>query len=239
MKKILFFILLIPAFANAQFTSDFLVYNPFNEPFTVYINNSAINRIPTNKLIVNELQPGNYFISIVFANATIQPITQNIYIPANALSSLKLIKNGNFYTTEISNPIAYNAINYNPNDPNIHPVPPTPQPPAPEPQTTQGGYCDYPMADNDFASALASIKSKSFDKDKLIVAKQITNSNCLTSNQVKQIMELFSFESEKLEFAKFAYTHTFDPENYYKVNDAFSFSSSISELNNYIKSINN
>lgn len=86
----------------------------------------------------------------------------------------------------------------------------------------------------DFASAKTSISSKSFEDSKLTTAKQVANSNCLTADQVKQIMKLFSFEDSRLDFAKYAYTHTFDVGNYFKVNDAFQFESSIDELNDAI-----
>ena len=42
--------------------------------------------------------------------------------------------------------------------------------------------------------------------------------------------------SECYDFAKYAYGYTFDLGNYYKLNDAFTFESSISELNNYVNS---
>lgn len=91
-----------------------------------------------------------------------------------------------------------------------------------------------PMSPEDFASAKASISSKSFEDSKLTLAKQIAASNHLTSKQVKEIMQLFSFEDSKLDFAKFAYKYVYDPNNYYIVNDAFKFSSSIDELNEFI-----
>jgi len=47
-------------------------------------------------------------------------------------------------------------------------------------------------------------------------------------------MLLFSFEATRLDFAKFAYKYTYDISNYYKLNDAFTFESSIEELNNFI-----
>ena len=67
------------------------------------------------------------------------------------------------------------------------------------------------------------------------LAKQITRSNCLLTSQVSELMGLFSFESQKLEFAKFAYEFTYDKGNYYKVNDVFGFESSIRDLEEYLK----
>ncbi|MCF8275792.1 MAG: DUF4476 domain-containing protein [Flavobacteriales bacterium] len=95
--------------------------------------------------------------------------------------------------------------------------------------------CPWPMEEGQFADARNSVASKDFEDSKLTVAKQITGSNCLTADQVKRMMGTFDFEDSKLEYAKFAYDKTYDIGNYYKLNDAFDFSSSIDELNDYIQ----
>lgn len=94
--------------------------------------------------------------------------------------------------------------------------------------------CPYPMLSGDFQSVKQSIASKSFDDTRLTIAKQVIASNCLLSEQVKEIMLLFSFEDTRLELAKYAYGYTFDIGNYYRLNDAFTFESSIEELNEYM-----
>ena len=96
--------------------------------------------------------------------------------------------------------------------------------------------CPWPMNDADYAAAQNTIKSKSFESDKLTIAKQVLGSNCMTCDQIKWIMQSFSFEDSKLEFAKYAYGYVYDPGNFFKLNDAFSFSSSVDELNEYINS---
>lgn len=92
----------------------------------------------------------------------------------------------------------------------------------------------YAMRPSDFRSALASIESKTFSDSKLTLAKQIVKRNCLTSDQIRAITTLFDFESTRLEFAKYAFPFCYNPENYWKVNDAFEFESSIEELDEYI-----
>lgn len=107
--------------------------------------------------------------------------------------------------------------------------------------TTQNTYtqpqsgCIYPMSGSDFNSAKASISSKTFEDSKLTVAKQIVDANCLSSKQVKEVMQLFTYEESKLDFAKYAYRRVTDPNNYYQLNDAFTFESSIDDLNTYIR----
>lgn len=94
--------------------------------------------------------------------------------------------------------------------------------------------CPAPMNVQDFSAAKNSISQKSFESTKLEMAKQIVASNCFIADQVKEVMQLFDFEASKLEFAKYAYSHTYDKGNYFKVNDAFEFDSSVSDLSNYI-----
>ncbi len=97
------------------------------------------------------------------------------------------------------------------------------------------GDC-YPMNNNDFAQAKKTIADASFAETMLSTAKGIIAHNCLTADQVVQICNLFSFEESKLDFAKCAYPKTVDPNNYFKVVNAFTYSSSKEELNNYISS---
>jgi hypothetical protein len=100
-------------------------------------------------------------------------------------------------------------------------------------QQINTGAC-FAMADADFNSLRASVKSKSFEDSKLTTAKQALKSNCLNTRQIKDIMQTFSFEASKLDFAKIAYSRCTDQNNYFSINDMFTFESSIDELNDYI-----
>ncbi|MEI6684125.1 MAG: DUF4476 domain-containing protein [Bacteroidota bacterium] len=94
--------------------------------------------------------------------------------------------------------------------------------------------CPRPMSKESFDAAVESINAKTFADSKLTIAKQVAGANCLRASQVRAIMKLFTFESDRLEFAKFAYQHTWDLKNYFMVNDAFEFESSVDELNRHI-----
>lgn len=96
--------------------------------------------------------------------------------------------------------------------------------------------CDMPMSSTEFDDVKKSIESKGFEESKMTMVKQIGRDRCFSVDQVKGIMGLFSFEESKLDFAKFAYDRVHDKGNFYKVNDAFSFESTIDELNEYIQS---
>ncbi|MFM9944967.1 MAG: DUF4476 domain-containing protein [Bacteroidia bacterium] len=85
-----------------------------------------------------------------------------------------------------------------------------------------------------FALTLSAIKKQSFDTERMKIAKNAAVQGNMLSSEVAEITKLFSFESTRLEFAKYAYTYTTDKKNYVIVQDAFQFSSSTSELQDYI-----
>lgn len=93
----------------------------------------------------------------------------------------------------------------------------------------------YPMATKDFSSALNTVKDQGFEETKLKTAKQIASANCLSVDQVIQIANTFGFEESKLDFAKFAYDYCTEPNNYFKLNGIFSFSSNVDDLSDYVQ----
>lgn len=100
--------------------------------------------------------------------------------------------------------------------------------PAPPPPPA---YCSEP----DFLAAKNLIASKRFESDKLTLAKQVVAGELMTVAQLTEIARLFEFETDKLEFLKFAYNYCYDKNKYYLVNSVFAFSTSIDELNRYIQ----
>ncbi len=105
---------------------------------------------------------------------------------------------------------------------------------APPPATGPG--CGTPMPAEDFDAFLAGIQTKGAEAAKLMVAKQIGQSHCLSTAQVKAVLGLFDFEDSKLDFAKFALDHVTDRSDYSTVSALFRFSSSMEEFNAYLQS---
>jgi len=93
-----------------------------------------------------------------------------------------------------------------------------------------------PMSPTNFNSALQTIKGQSFEETRLKTAKQIASANCLSAGQIADICNAFSFEDSKLDFAKAAYSNCTEPNNYFKINNVFSFSSSVDELTEFVTS---
>ncbi|MBC7554726.1 MAG: DUF4476 domain-containing protein [Taibaiella sp.] len=102
------------------------------------------------------------------------------------------------------------------------------------PAQARSAACNYPMDGNSFNSAKQTIKNASFEETKLSTAKSILASNCVSTDQVVAICNLFGYEQSKLDFAKFAYSKTTDKGNYFKISNVFSFDASKTELSEFI-----
>ncbi len=87
-----------------------------------------------------------------------------------------------------------------------------------------------PMSQDDFSRLLNVIDSKSFESTREDIAMGAIGSNYFTSQQVLQMLNVFTFESTKVKVAKSAYDKVVNPDKYYIVYDAFTFESSISDL---------
>ena len=90
------------------------------------------------------------------------------------------------------------------------------------------------MSSYDFSQAKESLRKEWLENARMTTAKQIIDRNYFTSQQVRDLMLLFTFENNRLDIAKYAYGKTVDKGNYFVVNDAFTFNSK-EKLNEYIR----
>ncbi len=106
--------------------------------------------------------------------------------------------------------------------------------------TWRPGRYDYPfntgnvytkaISSNEFDRVLWAINKEGFETNKMRSAEQIISSNYFTTGQLKQLIRMFNFESNKLQLAKLGYDKVVDQSNYYTLSDLFSFNSSRDEL---------
>ena len=91
------------------------------------------------------------------------------------------------------------------------------------------------MNKRQFNDLIFTVKNESFDSHKLEVMNLAIHQNNLSSRQVLHLMELLTFDSYKLKFAKRAYAKTIDKQNYFIVRNGLTFSSHKRELTKFIK----
>jgi len=94
------------------------------------------------------------------------------------------------------------------------------------------------MDQNTFAQFKATVKDQSFDSNKVTVIKNAAKTANFNSTQVRELLQLMSFDSYKLETAKYCYDFVIDKASYFKTYDVFQFDSNVKELSNYTASRN-
>lgn len=77
-----------------------------------------------------------------------------------------------------------------------------------------------------------------FDSDRLDVAQlALSQSRGLFTQDVLRIMDEFSFDRNRLAFAKMAFQYTIDKENFYTLNQGLTFASSRRDLNRFLATV--
>ncbi|HBX51359.1 MAG: hypothetical protein A2275_18445 [Bacteroidetes bacterium RIFOXYA12_FULL_35_11] len=97
--------------------------------------------------------------------------------------------------------------------------------------------CTNPISNDEFQLKLNEINAKQNEAKKLEHAKRMLGNVCLLASQVKQMAGIFSNDVNRLDFAKAAYTSTFDKSNFYEVYDSFGYFSYVFKLHDYIAEV--
>lgn len=190
--------------------------------FTLTLDNQ-IFETPVNFFHTGDLTPGNHYLEVTrLDHGYYGPYTQPrtifsgfIHIPARSKVHAFIDKFGQLRINKITA---------------LGPV----YAPAPVVNECVPVPVHYGMNDYEFEQLRITIRKLSFESSKMQIAKQALSMNQVTSRQVAELVSIMTFESSKLELAKFAYHKTIDKENYFILNDSFTFESSILDLNNFI-----
>lgn len=106
---------------------------------------------------------------------------------------------------------------------------PVPEPPMP--------VCE--VSDSEMQEIKGLVKSASFKDSMEKQAKMMVKSKqCFRSDQIVDLLSVFSYDDSKLMIAKFAYDYCIDRQNYYRVVNAFSFKSYQDDLTKFISERN-
>ncbi len=90
------------------------------------------------------------------------------------------------------------------------------------------------LSDADYQEFMTHLKKEVFDSGLLSTAKSFAKNSRLSAAQIAGIADEFTFDDDRLEWAKYAYDYCFDTNNYYKLDKTFTFYSNRDELKEYI-----
>ena len=199
-----------------------------NTRFWLYVDDVLQNEQSVRSICIRNLDEDSYYVRVELDNALQNCVGQ--FVDLRQSHVLSIVSSGKWYGLEATD------INIRPEltmDLNTGQVEPSVVPPSPNIQPVHPNL--YPMNPQDYDAAYQQITRESFDSSKLSLAEQVVSSNLMTASQILGICRLFSFESNKLEFAKYAYEYCVDRNKYFLLNEAFTYESSKRELSEFIK----
>ncbi len=227
----------IDAFAQL---SKVIVFAPKGEKFTLFIGGSNQNSRPESRVEADVPGGPTFKIVLTFSDPSIKEISKLVFNKMNTTFYYKVDKNPKGVYVLESTSSEWSDVKTTPSE--------IPAPAAENKKTaaskesvkteknTDGKGCSNPMEESAFIASLVSVSAPPFDPPKLSAAKKLATEHCLTSTQVKEVIYVFDNESTRLTFAKFAYDHTWDIQNYSDVADALHSSKSKKDLEDYINS---
>jgi hypothetical protein len=207
-----------------------------NKNFEIMVDNCRYQS-QDNSILINSLQPGYHTIKvyslkrdqkrIFWGNNTQLIYSSTVYVRPGYFIGITIDRNGRaiFDERAIRNDRHNNDWDgrYNDRDDRHYRY------------NERNDYGQRPVSEQSFSSIVQTLRREYSENSRLVLAKQIVDKNHFTSEQVKYMTQLFSFENNKLDLAKFAYRYTTDPKNYFVVYDALSYSSSKEQLADYIR----
>jgi len=258
MKRLLLILLtgcILPFSNLAQSHID--IQSPDGYPFFVTMNGALQHSAPSGHVTVTDIKGPTVKTLVEFVDPVHGTASKTIFLKPGTISCYNLVQDARGkYVLQFSYDEHWagipadqegrivTAYSKTPHEKNVT-APPTPPSPQVQPKQTEktepaksatATRCETAMDEVNFQIAKTSVENRPFEGTKLSAAKQIAKTNCFTSEQVRDMMYTFSFEPSRLDFAKFAYDRTTDPENYHIVNEAFTFDGSVESLNKYISS---
>ncbi len=100
------------------------------------------------------------------------------------------------------------------------------------------GYTGYVNCNGLLIQNIADIKTmakaEAFSEEQRKVIEDACRNNCLSVEQIGDLVSIFSHESDQLSFMKWAFDKTYDIDNFYTLSSQLTFSSSKDELDAFI-----
>ena len=86
------------------------------------------------------------------------------------------------------------------------------------------------MASPDVDGLTQAFSQTSSEEERLQLGRQALNQSSIRAEDLQLLLQGFQFDASRGEFAKFAYPHVADRQNFYKVYSSFDFSTNAREV---------
>ena len=196
-----------------------------NTRFWLYVDDVLQNEQSVRSICIRNLGEDSYYVRVELDNTLQNCVGQ--FVDLRQSQTLNIVHSDKWYGLEPVNAAVRPELTMDLRTGQAEPSAPPAPPVLPS--------YPYSMNPQDYDAAYQQISKESFDSSKLSLAEQVVSMNPMSASQIAGICKLFSFESNKLEFAKYAYEYCVDRNKYFMLNEVFSYESSKRELSEFIK----
>jgi hypothetical protein len=98
-----------------------------------------------------------------------------------------------------------------------------------------GITCEKASSNEDIAQYKSKLQVYSSDVEKLMIFRKTYTEYCFNMDQVKEILNLFLHDRERLETAKLLYHHCVEKDKFIDANETFSYEVSKAEMINFLE----
>jgi len=244
MRKVICFfplaiLLMISGTAFSQGAS-LTVMSDKGEKFTLEVNGSIKNASPADRVSATNLMGPMIKVKLILEDAKVSPVSKAIFNKPNGDFYYVLRKNPNgvyvlesvtsTYTPSVTSAAAGSVKEEKEEKTAVK------ETKAADASATKEKGCLEPVSDEEFAPLFASVSARPFEGIKASAIKKLVVDKCLTTTQVKELLYILDMEPSRLDVAKYAYVHVYDPANYGDIDEVFHAKSSVESLHNYINS---
>jgi len=227
-------------------TGDIVISSESGELINVSINGVKQNATPQANVIITGLKTPSTTVTVSFPNTSTASATATVNVTAAHELTYKMKKNNGQWQFILFDDLTMTTPGIGTAIPTPTPLPPaggqieTTSTSVTQPNNTLASAtvtpsCGAAMTAASFTAAKGTIASATSENSKLSAAKQMAQNNCLSPAQITDVMKVFASDASKLDFTKFAYTHTSDKTNYTNVLNGFSSESAKKELSTFIQ----
>lgn len=246
MRKLLLPLLLVllalPVLAQASvltFTAE------RGEVFYIKLNGKTINPRPSNFVRIEHLQPGRHLVEVrVRSRRGVYQMGQRVLVPNGVEANYGVRTRGRKAYLRL-----IREIRVMPPPVVVTPAPPLPRYPdryderydrqnrrEPQPPRYEDNSCRNLLTAQELDRVIQAMNSREFDNTKLAIAREAVRSGSIMAEDLRRLLQQFEYESNQVEFAKFAYDYLCDRDHFYYVYDVFRFDSNVEELERYSNS---
>ena len=192
--------------------------------FYLYVNNQLVNRSPQNQVDYTSFGPQKLMLKIVFQDHNLKPTLSEVKLKSNKVLVYVVYLNKEKITIDKFEKVKIG--NYKPGFVNLS------QYAMPEYKARLG--CDYPCTIEIVNITVRQMNTESNSIAQMTIATSLIKNNCITVADLSLVLSSFSYETDKVEFAKYAWPYIYDQENYTSLNSVFEYPQTMAEIDKFV-----